>query len=63
MTPGDSRTSPGRVGDGPQAPRRPHEGEYPLGVKISKDQMKALRLSRDEFHGDWNYTLSPRGLV
>lgn len=39
------------------------EGEYPLGIKISKDQMKALRLSRDEFHGDWNYTLSPRGLV
>jgi len=35
------------------------DGEYPLGVKISKDQMEALRLSRDEFHGDRNYTLSP----
>lgn len=35
------------------------DGEYPLGVKIPDDQMKALRLSRDEFHGEWNYTLSP----
>lgn len=39
------------------------EGEYPLGIKISKAQMKELRLSRDEFHGDWNYTLSPRGIA
>jgi hypothetical protein len=39
------------------------EAEYPLGLKVSKEQMNALRLSRSEFHGDWNYTLSPRGIV
>ncbi len=39
------------------------EAEYPLGLKVSKDQRKALRLSRSEFHGDWNYTLSPRSIV
>jgi hypothetical protein len=39
------------------------DGEYPLGVKISDLQMEALRLSRDEFHGDWNYTLSPPAIA
>lgn len=35
----------------------------PLGVKVSKKQLKALLLSHDEFHGDWNYTLSPRAIA
>ena len=34
--------------------------EYPTGVKVTDGQMAALSLTRDEFHGDWNYTLSPR---
>jgi len=33
---------------------------YPDGIKISDQQMAELRLKRDKFHGDWNYTLSPR---
>ena len=32
---------------------------YPKGTKISNNEMKALNLSRDEFHGEWNYTISP----
>lgn len=32
---------------------------YPAGVKISDAQMQSLRLARDAFHGDWNYTLLP----
>ena len=35
--------------------------EYPTGIKVSDEEMAALNLSRDEFHGDWNYTISPRG--
>ena len=37
---------------------------YPTGVKIPDTQMKALEnthiLTRHVFHGEWNYTLSPR---
>ena len=32
----------------------------PLGVKVTEDQIESLALRRDPFHGEWNYTLSPR---
>ena len=35
-------------------------GDYPLGVTVTDAEMAALRLLRDEFHGDWNYSLNPR---
>ena len=34
-------------------------GRYPIGIKISNREMAALPITRDEFHGDWNYTLHP----
>ncbi|MGA9310771.1 MAG: hypothetical protein WBV74_10420 [Pseudonocardiaceae bacterium] len=34
-------------------------GNYPTGIKISDREMAALPITRDEFHGDWNYTLHP----
>lgn len=34
-------------------------GNYPTGIKISDREMQALPITRDEFHGDWNYTLHP----
>ncbi|MFC1482532.1 ISAzo13 family transposase, partial [Myxococcota bacterium] len=34
--------------------------KYPLGVKISDDVMQELNLQKDDFHGDWNYSLLPR---
>lgn len=38
-------------------------GQYPLGVKITDTQMKALEtsgaLTRHNWHGEWNYTLHP----
>jgi len=33
---------------------------YPTKTKVSDEQLGRLRLKRHEFHGDWNYTLSPR---
>jgi DDE family transposase len=33
---------------------------YPAGVKVSDEQMATLRIERDPFHGEWNYTLRPR---
>ena len=32
---------------------------YPAGVKVPDSQMKALNIQRDDFHGEWNYTISP----
>lgn len=34
--------------------------KYPTGVRITKSEMEALSLHRDEFRGDWNYALHPR---
>ncbi len=33
---------------------------YPEGIKVSDQQMAQLRLKRDTFHGEWNYSLLPR---
>jgi hypothetical protein len=35
-------------------------GKYPKGVKVSDKDMAAIRLQRDQFHGEWNYTILPR---
>ncbi len=37
-----------------------NENSYPLGVKVSNDEMDGLAIRRDSFHGEWNYTLTPR---
>jgi hypothetical protein len=33
---------------------------YPIGIRISKKEMEKLNITRDKFHGEWNYTLYPR---
>jgi hypothetical protein len=33
---------------------------YPTGTKVSDDELARLSLKRNEFHGDWNYTLLPK---
>lgn len=33
---------------------------YPPKVSVSNEQMATLHLVRDDFHGDWNYTIKPR---
>ena len=35
-------------------------GECPTGETVTKAEMDALSLHRDEFHGDWNHELRPR---
>ena len=35
------------------------ENQYEKGRRVTDAEMAALHLSRHEFHGDWNYTLSP----
>ena len=30
---------------------------YPSGIKVSKQDMAGIRLRKDKFHREWNYTL------
>jgi hypothetical protein len=32
--------------------------EYPIGIKISEQEMAAVNLKRYSFHGEWNYMIS-----
>jgi hypothetical protein len=32
---------------------------YPKGIKVSDDEFASIRLVRDDFHGEWNYTIMP----
>jgi hypothetical protein len=36
------------------------EGLYPIGRKVIDAEMAALHLTRDSFHPDWNYSLTPK---
>jgi hypothetical protein len=36
------------------------EKKYPKAVKVSDTQLAAVNLIRHTFHGDWNYTITPR---
>jgi transposase len=33
--------------------------KYPIGRKISQAEWEAIRITRDKFHGDWNYSIHP----
>ena len=34
--------------------------QYETGIAVSDDELQHLRLTRAKFHGDWNYSVSPR---
>jgi Rhodopirellula transposase DDE domain len=39
------------------------EGIYPTGVTISDAQLAAVPITRHDWHGEWNYTISPEPLT
>lgn len=36
---------------------------YPTGIKVSDDEFKQIHLTRNMFHGEWNYRIDPRPIV
>jgi transposase len=46
-----------RTATGLEVEARLDEGSYPTKVKVTKEQMKRVRLRPHEFHGEWNYTI------
>lgn len=35
---------------------------YPKGLKITDNELKNVNIDKNKFHGEWNYTISPRSL-
>lgn len=33
---------------------------YPIGKKVSAKELRELKIEKDDFHGDWNYSILPR---
>jgi transposase len=33
---------------------------YPTGIRVTKEELAALRILPDAFHSEWNYTIAPR---
>lgn len=33
---------------------------YPIGVKVSDEELKQLNIIRNDFHGEWNYMIKPQ---
>jgi transposase len=36
------------------------QNTYPAGIKVSDKEINAVNLDRHDFHGEWNYTISPK---
>lgn len=37
-------------------------GQHPKGVEVSHQEVASIRIERDKFHGDWNYTILPHSV-
>jgi len=35
-------------------------GTYEKGIKVTDEELAAVNIERDAFHGDWNYTIHPQ---
>lgn len=32
---------------------------YATGIKVTEEEKNKLNIQRNDFHGEWNYTISP----
>src|SRR5437762_3249919 len=39
------------------------QNSYPAGLKVSDADIEAVKITRHDFHGDWNYTIRPNGFA
>jgi len=49
-----------RTAEGLEVHCRVDENDYPKGRKISDAEMANIKITRNAFHGDWNYEIKPR---
>jgi hypothetical protein len=36
------------------------QNTYPAGIKVSDAELETVSITRHDFHGEWNYTISPK---
>ena len=36
------------------------KSSYGIGIKVSDEELAAVRMKKDDFHGEWNYTILPK---
>ena len=49
---------------GPEVFCELNKEEYQIGIKVTDEEMKQLKLEKNIFHGEWNYKISPnKGLI
>ena len=36
---------------------------YPKGIAVTDQEMAQINILRNEFHGEWNYTIQPRNRI
>lgn len=34
-------------------------GQYPAGIKVTDKELETIRILREDFHGEWNYSIVP----
>lgn len=34
-------------------------GQYPTGIKVTDEELETIRILREDFHGEWNYSIVP----
>lgn len=37
-----------------------NQNKYNIGIKVTNKEMKSINLRKNEFHGEWNYLISPQ---
>jgi hypothetical protein len=51
---GQTRTKPGL-----HITAELNTNHYPIGIKVSDESLQSVNLHRNQFHGEWNYTIFP----
>lgn len=39
------------------------EKQYKKGIKVTDEELAAINLKKDKFHGEWNYSISPNNIT
>ncbi len=49
----------GRIGQEYAIQAELDTSKYPKGVKVTDEDLRNINLTRDAFHGEWNYSIAP----
>jgi hypothetical protein len=52
-----------RTATGLRVKARLDTNKYSKGIKISDAEMRMIDIQRNEFHGEWNYTIQPQSVL